>query len=175
MKTEDSFLSCLSSYRKFVWFLSFSWICSIAFGLAFALYTQPYTVSLMRMADFGRVSIVGLACIILAPLYLSAIAVYFRRTGWIYTIATLKGISFGFGIFVFTAVFGSAGWLMRLLIAFSDSAMLVPLFLFWIRHLDGSQRYLRRDLIICTVSALLIGLADYFIISPYTTAMLAGF
>lgn len=175
MHTENSFLSYFSGCKKYVLFLAFSWISGIAFGLAFALYTQPYTASWMRMAVFGRVSIVGLACILLGPLYLSAAAVFFHRPGWIYVIATVKGISFGFGIYVFTAVCGSAGWLMRLLVAFSDSAMLVPLFLFWIRHLEGSHRYLKHDLIFCTASALLIGAADYFIISPYTAAILAGF
>ena len=84
----------------------------------------------------------------------------------IYIMSMLKGISYGFTIFIVLISYSYAGWLVVLLLMFSVLSSQVPLFFFWVRHINRSLNHLMADMIFCLVATSLIGIMDYFVISP---------
>lgn len=155
-----------SGCRKSVFFLAFSWIAGIIAGSFLSPILSEYSVPLMRMAVESRVSIIGLVVVILVPCLLSAIAVHLSKNWIIYLLSSVKGICFGFCIQVLLQCYGSAAWLLYILVLFSDICMLTPLFLFWIRHAYGSKQMLYRDMLYYFICAAIICIIDYLLISP---------
>lgn len=172
MYFKHSFSNHPSFCRRSVFVLAISWLVSIVSGILLAATFPVSLFSLMRTSLSGRVSIVGAFAVLIFPLFSSAVAIRFNRLRFIYLIATLKGICFGFSIFILLKLFGSAAWLVRWLILFSDACMSIPLFSFWIRHLRHPHNGLRNDFICCLVLCILIGVVDYYVISPFTVALL---
>lgn len=158
------------SSRICIWILAFVWISGLICGVMYAAYDATI-ISLMRMVCFNCVSIVGLATILILPLLISAVAVYFSKPAVIYLLSAFKAFSSGYCIYGTLAVYGSAGWLIRLLLLFSDTCITVVLMWFWIRHISGSKRALTADTAVCTVLAGLIGIIDYTVVSPFLVTL----
>lgn len=152
--------------------LAFLWISGLLCGMFFISAAGDLFSSLMYAAAFCRVSIVGLAAVLLFPLIVSAVAVYMAVPAFVLPICFLKAFCYGCVLFVSSAAFGNAGWLMRILLLFSDSCMMVPLHWFWCRHLSGRRDSLKRDLTVCVVLAAFIGSVDYFLVSPYLVELM---
>lgn len=161
-----------SRCRSSVWFLAFSWICGISAGLFLASCMHCDSASLMRALILERVSIVGLLIVLLLPYVLSVAAFYFSARALIYLIAAGKGICFSFCIYLLMAQFSTAGWLLCRLLFFSDFAILVPMFLFWIRCLNCDQQSLTRDSLRYLIVALGAWIMDCCFISPFTVNLL---
>lgn len=153
------------SCRNSVWILAFCWVIGICLGLIIGSDFDPDVLSLMRMTSESRVSIVGLLLNLL-PFVLSAAAVHYSFPGAFFLLATGKGLCHGFCMFLILAEFSSAGWLLYRLLMFTDSILLIPLFFFWARHIDGSRNFLKRDTWLCLGISLIAGALDYFVISP---------
>lgn len=164
----------LSNHRckSRVMLLAFLWISGLLCGTLFVLAAEDPFSSLMRTVAFNRVSIAGLAAVLVFPLIVSAVAVYMAVPTFILPICFVKAFCYGSSMFGASAAFGSAGWLMRLLLLFSDSCMMVPLLWFWCRHLTGRRDSLKRDLAVCAVFAVFIGIIDYFLVSPYLAELM---
>lgn len=158
--------------RFCVSFLAFSWTLGLSAGVYFAGTMQSSVFSLMRAAASSRVSIVGLIVLLIFPLLLSAFAVYLSAPICLLPVSFCRGAAFGFCSLGALYAFGSAGWLVRLMLLFSASAMTVPLFWFWIRHISGNKLLLRRDLAVCSALAVVIGIIDYFLVSPYLVMLM---
>ena len=124
------------------------------------------SVSLMRSALYGTVSIVGLLAVLLLPFLFSALAVYFSKSQLLYGIAFLKAFLFAFIATAVSSVFGNAGWLARFLILFSDSLNLPLLWLYWLRHIPGKRAYQAADAMVLACCICLVGIADYILIMP---------
>ena len=155
-----------SARKKSVFFLAFFWIFGILSGYHLWPVFQEHSSALMIAAVASRVSIVGLLFVILVPGLLSATSVHFSKSWIIYLIACVKGTCFGFSVHALLYNYGSAAWLFYILVLFSDICMLIPLFLFWIRHVNGAKQRMSRDLLWYTVFAAIIGSIDYLWISP---------
>lgn len=172
MSTNKSVSKLLIPCRNPVGILALLWLLSICIGIFIAHHLFDDFYSLMHTAASTRVSIVGVLLILLFPVISSAVAVSFSSSKLIYLICTLKGICHGFGLYTILAVFGYGGWLIRFGIMFSECMMLIPLFYFWIRLIDGTAPSLRKDTIICCLIAILVGVFDYFVVSPYIIALM---
>lgn len=149
------------------WLLAICWIVSITLGYLLAFTLQGTLLSMMDRLVRKPISIVGLAVILFLPIILSVVSIRFSVYGFIYMIAFLKGVCYGFCIYQLLIAYGDAAWMLGALVMFSDSCMLTPLFLFWIRHLDGDKSHLRRDVTVLFFIAIAIGLIDYFAVSPF--------
>lgn len=161
--------------RSCVSFLAFSWALGLSVGLILVSTVQESVFSLMRAAACCRVSIVGLIVLLIFPLFLSAFAVFLSIPVMLLPIACFKGIALAFCALGVVYAFGSAGWLIRMLLMFSDSFMIPVLFWFWVRHISGNRNLLRRDFLICAAFAVVIGAMEYFLVSPYLVVLMKHF
>ena len=127
---------------------------------------------LMRMAPSCPVSIVGLISVTFLPFLISAFAVYFSHHELLLPVCFCKAFSFACCAITATRVFGSAGWLVRLLLQFTDICTLPLLCWFWIRHARGEHEKLWMDIILCGVLVMVIGVVDYCVIAPYLVSLI---
>lgn len=147
--------------------LAVFWIAGMLTGLHISNTVNAFDNSLMRAAVLSGVSMVGLLAVVLFPLILSAIAVYFSVPLFFFLLSFGKAFGFAFCSFRILTAFGSAGWLVRWLLLFSDTCMSVVLLWFWIRNINGIGASSKKDLAVCAAFALLIGCFDYFVVSPF--------
>lgn len=159
--------------RDHVLLLAFSWILGFVFGMLYAHAAGDIVSALMRTAVCSRVSIVGLLASVFFPLIISAIAAYFSVPAVFISVAFLRAFSYGFCLWGVSAAYGSAGWLIRLLLLFSDSCTAVSLLWFCVRHLSGDRNSLKKDFVVCTVMASFVCCVDYFFVSPFLAALMS--
>ena len=162
----------LHDYRKRnIVYLAFIWIFGLIFGVNLSFAAGPDFLSLMRGASGCSVSIVGLAFSVFLPFLLSAFAVYWNRPRFLYIISFVKAWSFTFAAYGICQAFGSAGWLVRFLVQFSDICLLCPLCWFLLRHIHSGSQLWRRDLEFCTLAAAAVCSIDYCVVSPFVVAL----
>lgn len=161
-----------SRCRNPAWILAFSWVCGLSFGLFLASRMHGNFSSLMRTALTNRVSIVGLLIILLFPFISSAVAVWFSRTGYLYLLVAGKGICFSFCVYLIMVEFPSSGWLFCRLLLFSELCILPPLFYLWIKSIEGGKQTIRHSAGFCLLIAVVAGVLDYFLISPFTVTLM---
>lgn len=153
--------------------LACAWIFGLISGIFFSFSAGDSFFSLMRSAADGRVSICGLLSTILLPLLLSAFAVFISKPRLFIPIAFVKALAFAYcGIGVWLA-FGSAGWLFRCFLMFSDICMLPVLWWFWIRNLGTDTRKPFRTFLTVLAAALFIGFLDFNVISPFWASLIS--
>ena len=129
-------------------------------------------VSWMRMVCENHVSIVGLLPVLLLPFLLSAMAVFLSQTWLLYVIGFFKAFSFGFCCALTQFAFGDSGWLIRLLLFFSDSWSLPLLCWFCLRHLDGQLRTVKIDLAACLGLTIFFALMDSWMVAPFLASLI---
>ena len=134
------------SRRSCNFFLIFLWCIGFACGANLARRTGNF-VSLMRACCESRVSIVGLVTVPFLPFLFSAVAVYLSSLPLLYLTAFFKTFSFGFCIFAVTRSFGSAGWLIRFLLLFTDICTLPVLLRFqYVQSRLGRKNFWRNSI-----------------------------
>ena len=152
--------------RKYPTFiLAFIWCFGILCGITAAHRAGDSTVSLMRMAAFRPVSIVNLLTVSVLPFVFSAVSVYLRSWQMLSALCFFKALLFGFvssGVYI---AFGDAGWLVWLMIMFSDIFCLIPLWWYWITCSDFRTRPVLR-MAICLIAVCFIVSLDYQVIAP---------
>lgn len=148
------------------------WCAGLILGVFFACQADDSTILMMRSAASAPVSISGLLVVFLLPFLLSASAVYLSQPLLLLATAFAKAFSFGFCAYAVDSAFRSAGWLMCLLLMFSDLCFLPVLMWFWLRHITGNRRSADVDLAVCAAIAVCIGLFDYCIVSPFLAMVL---
>jgi hypothetical protein len=125
----------------------------------------------MRSGSYDAVSIVNLLTVTLLPFLFSAFAVYIRSYGLLAVLCFIKSVCFGFVSSGLLMAWGSAGWLIRLLLMFSDLICLVPLWWCWIHFSEDEARNGSFSLWIpCMIAACIVCL-DYRYISPLLTKL----
>ena len=157
----------LHDYRKrYIVYLAFIWIFGLIFGVNLSFAAGPDFLSLMRGASGCSVSIVCLLSVSLLPFLFSAVAVYIRSMPFLAVLCFIKGFLFAFvSAGIFTA-FKSAGWLVRILMMFSDLGCLVPLWWCWISCVSGRCRNSVYPVLQSSLLALCIISLDYVYVSP---------
>lgn len=128
--------------------------------------------SLMRMAADRPVSIVNLLTVSLLPFLFSAFAVYLHSRTLLLTVCFIKAWLFGLISAGCYQAFGNAGWLVWLMICFSDIGCLIPLWWFWITHCDGIEGVQIHRLAGCFTAVLTVVGLDYGFISPFLVRLI---
>ena len=168
MHHKDGFLSyecrkqCL---HKLVF--AFFWILGIVLGFCYASAATDFTSSLMLSVVDGRLSIIGLLLVLIFPLFISFVIFRFSKPLLLLPILFFKAFSFGCCIFSIAFTFGDAGWLVRWILAFSDSCAVVVLVWFCLKNAAGNKETLKTDFMISLLSSAAIGCIDYLCISPF--------
>lgn len=142
------------------------WSGGFVFGILFFFLAGDSFVSLMRRASCCRVSIVSLLMANLLPFLISALAVYIHKPWLLYGCAFFRSCLLGFVSMGTLMAFGSAGWLVRLLLMFSDVSLAILLYLYWLRHISGLRRFSPVDCGGYAAAALLIGSIDHCFVAP---------
>lgn len=159
---------CISAINRYFGtiFLAFCWIAGLVCGCILSLQTEVIHFSLMREVASCSVSIVGLFAVLL-PFLISAIAVYFSQVWLIFPISFLKAFSFAYVAASVSQAFGSSGWLIRLLLLFTDICTAPILFLLWLGCLNGFLNIRSAKWLFFAVICIAICGFDYFVISPF--------
>lgn len=154
--------------RKYsIFILAFIWCFGIIIGVGSYLSAGDSFVSLMRMAAGRNVSIVNLLISSMLPFLFSAFAVYLHSMQLLAVLCFLKAWLFGFVSCGVLTAFGSAGWLVWLMLMFSDIFCLIPLWWYWISQFRSANRVHGTRLAGCLSAVLLIVSLDYSFISPF--------
>lgn len=120
----------------------------------------------------GAVSIVSLLSVTVLPFLLSASAVFSSCRWLLLPIAFFRAflLSYvGMGIY---GCFGSAGWLFRLLLCFSELFSTPLLYWFWLRCCDPDRGRIAPQGALTGALCLLIGSVDYCLISPQLRSLI---
>ena len=152
--------------------LAFCYCFGLLSGALLASGTGSDVLSTMRTAPFARVSIMSLITVTSLPFLIAAIAVYLSRLRLLYFICTAKAFLFGYCMMCVSIGFGSAGWLVRGLLLFTEILLQPLLILFCIRHLEGEKRHLWGEFGCCLCLVFLLGSIDHCLVSPYLVMLI---
>ena len=154
-----------SARKGYMLYLALCWSAGLIAGCAMAASAEPSVISLMRMAVFGPVSIVGLLGVTLLPLLCSALAVYLSRPFLLLAAGFCKACFFGFIAFAVRIAFGNAGWVYQQLLMFCDACTLPMLYCFALRH-SPERCCLRPADWLFVLWGIAVAVADFLLISP---------
>lgn len=110
--------------------LSLCWLLGVLLGFLAALQADSCLAALMCRTATGTVSIVGLLFGCFFPFLIAAVAAYLSEPWLLLIVCLLKAFSFSFCAFGISLAYGSAGWLVRILLLFSD-LLLLPVLYFY--------------------------------------------
>ncbi len=161
-----SFFLC----RRKVLSLAFAWTAGLFSGFVLTALTGDSFSALMPTAAGCRVSIVGLFAVTFLPFLFTAFAVWISRPALICGAAFMQALLFSWcGLGILDA-YGSAGWLVRLLLQFSAGCALPVFAWFCIRCLQG--RTLKGDLFLCAGLVAGICSIDACLVSPFLVMLI---
>lgn len=150
-----------------LWHIAILLLClCFGFFLGCSIY-EPIYLSMMRSALDLPVSIVG----VFVSIYLPLICTYFSFTSnkpvFIFIICFIKAAGFGFSCFLVGGFFASAGWLIRLLLLFSDSFILFILLSLWIQHFLSHSVFVMSWFYTAVLLATVFIFFDFFAVIPF--------
>lgn len=155
------------SRRIFCHILALCWAAGLGCGIFCWFLVDASLFSLMRSALHGSVSIVSLLSVTALPFFLSAFVVFLSCHGLLFVISFGKGILFAFVSMGTLACFGCAGWLVQLLLCFSDLLSLPLLYWYWLRSFRVSGNSIHSTELLTAALLFLIGSIDYCLIAPF--------
>lgn len=144
--------------------LLFLWLVGLIAGYCIFFLYRPYLSVQMRSVISQPVSIVGLLCTVFFPFLCTYASISANRPVLIWAVCFFKAVAFSFSFACVSVLFGSAAWIIRFLLMFSDICSLLPLFLIWIRSSGDAGMY---NFGMSAVFALVLAAVDYFFISPF--------
>jgi len=120
-------------------FLALWWFLGLCSGIACYLFSSSSLVSLMVSAVHCRISIFGLFISIFLPFLFAVFAVFVSHSFLLDALCFLKAASFSFVSMAVVAGYGSAGWLVWILLMFHDIGGCILLYLFALRYICGMR------------------------------------
>lgn len=155
-----------SASHRVVLFPVLLWLSGIVLGILLAFILRDNSVMIIAAAVQHRVSIFGLCFVLVLPCIVSIVA-YKSSAFWPSCILTLaRGICFGHAIPATLWAFGTAAWLLHFLLSFSNLMIQVPFFVIEFDYLSTNRYMQYKKVLLLLFFATIIGLFDYFIVSP---------
>lgn len=115
------------------------WVLGLICGAGCGFHWDASLIPLMRGCLYDAVSIVCVFSLLCLPFMISLLASFWNARGLIYLTAFGKAFLYSFvslGIFF---SFGAAGWLVHLMLMFSEVCSLPVLYWFWTYCLEHRQ------------------------------------
>ena len=151
-------------------YLALFWLIGLICGVCYAACNQSVVV-LMRLAIFYQVSIVGLVYVLYLPIIAAVLCVKRSCPVAFYTVASLTSFLFGCSLCWITYVYGTASWLIKVLLLFSESA--VNILILYMGYQKSSARFETvREYCHLIIAALLLGCLDCLLVSPFAATLL---
>ena len=145
--------------------LAFLWGIGFVCGCTCAASTDIF-VSLMRACCVAGVSIVGLFFVPFLPFLISAAAVYYSAPLIVYLTGLWKSFLFGFCICAVWFCFSGGGWLVSLLLLFTDVLTVPTLFWFQCHAVINPGKTTFKCGILAILWFAAVSAVDYFWIVP---------
>ena len=157
----------LPKFRKcYIILLAFIWVIGLHCGVSLFHFIQASPFPLMHGVNVSSVSIVSLLSVSLLPFLFSFFSVYIRSFPFLVLLCYIKGCLFAFVSMGIWISFDSAGWLIRLLVMFSDLYCLIPLWWFWIRCTEEDTFFNWFSVSSVVTAVICIVCLDFYCISP---------
>lgn len=140
------------------------WLAGLLSAL---LILRRTSLPLMYPLRVERISIVGMIVSLILPFILSYILL---NKGYFYLVLPiifLKALGYMFCFCCISNNFGAAGWLVRLLLLFSDTIAVLLLLHSCYQYVTGNRNSLFRYFQIAILVLIICGCLDYYIISPF--------
>ena len=147
------------------------WSFGIILGAVAGGVASAESVSLMRRALMAPVSIVSLFICVSLPFAFTVAAVLSGRSWLIYILCGLKGFSFAYTGNLCLVCFGEAGWLARVLLLFSQIAVVPALWFVWLSLCKGKIHLGRCSFGLLSAYLITVALLDYFKVAPYLAGL----
>lgn len=161
--------SCKSFLNRYL-LISF-WFVGLLFGLYFTSDTSVSSVSLMRSVTQDRLSFIGLFLMFTFPFFISAALFRLSKPLLILPIIFFKAFTYSCCLYSVMFAYGEAGWLVRWLLLFSESCIIVLFIWYCIRNISGGVAAVKADLVLCCVLSVVIICIDYYIVSPLSVVL----
>ena len=143
-------------------------LCS---GSIYACRAASSADSFITLVAGERATLIGLLITALLPLIFAALFSYFSVPALLLPICLLKSFAFSFCSTCVLRTFGDSGWLVRLLLLFTDSVALLPLLWFCFRQVSGNRRMFRKDFMLSFLTALVVCILDFLFVSPFLATL----
>ncbi len=154
-------------------FLAFSFLFGLFSGIAAFFAYGESVLPWMRSVLYSPVSIVGILCVTVLPFLFSAFAVFISKPWLLFLISFWKAMFFSFFSLGFLVSNGSAGWLIRWLLMFSDLICLPVLYFYWQRSLLQHEKASFAEGLVFFSLLLFIGSMDYRMIAPILSGLIS--
>lgn len=148
------------------------WTSAFFFGCMISKLCSVTTVSLMRSLLYQRPSIVSLLAVIILPFLISFCVFQAQKPYLIMPLIFAKAAMFGFTTASVAFAFGSAGWMLRWLLLFSDSLANAVLLCLWLKHATSKDSAYITDLCIYIAIVICFVCFDVYIIGPYLLTLI---
>lgn len=164
----SQFLFC----RRRQLILAFSCLSGLILGFWISGRNEVTYLLLTRMAPLLHVSVPGLVACVYLPFLFAVFAVFLSRSWLLVPICFGKMFLYSWCGCSTVSAFGPAGWLVQLLLQFSDTLSLPLLCWFCIRNIDGRADTATRDFLICSLCVLIVGITDLCAVSPFLASLI---
>ncbi len=145
------------------------WLTGLLLGFCAAKSAGTTLIWAVKGAAYGSVSLLRLLLICVLPFLICCAAIYLNEN-WLLLFGCLyEAFSFGFCAVGIGLTFGSAGWLIRFLLLFSD-CMSLPAMLFICLFFAGKHTHIKALSIVSIVYATAVAVFDYLCIVPLLQA-----
>ncbi len=143
------------------------WCVSLAVGRFLAFRSSWCFSSLFRSLTSSGMSYGAYFFSLMLPFLLTYFACRLKFRLGIFLLCFIKGISFSFGCCAVQYVFGSAGFLMNVLLHFSGIVSMFLLLWIWLRHMRCQYPVKKQDVFVCIVLLILLYVADVISVFPF--------
>ncbi len=147
------------------------WITGLISGTAISLSSGEPIISMTQSAVSGRGSVISLFATVLLPFLLAAFAAAIHIPALIFAVGFGKAFSFAFVSMGCMQSFPDSGWMIRLLLCFSNAAALPVLFWFC-RSCLRDKKPMYDRLIFFASLLLLAATIDYVYISSFLSELM---
>ena len=160
------------AYSKRVIVLALCWIFGLLFGLFFVSSAGENASDIIVLLSHQKASFLGLAAITLTPLIVSFAAIKYKKIYFLFPICFLKAFAYSSCLMSICVCFGSAAWLIRALLLFSDSCAVILLLWFCCRGLTCGKVVIKQDIAVCSLVTAAVCTIDYLFVSPYLAKLM---
>ena len=152
--------------------LAFCCLAGALSGICVTRFSEASFLSLTHRVIHSSVSVVGLIACNILPFLFAAIAVFLSCRWALYPICFVEFFLhcwFAFGVMT---VDQTSGWLLRLLLQFSDGCLLPMLCWFSLRHVSDCGSHWKQDFCLCLLAVLMAGIFDICVITPFLASLI---
>ena len=157
-------MSILQERNRIYAILALCALFSSGLGILIFATENPIYLSLMRMSASRPVSIVGSLVAVIVPYFVSVLVVTNSKRALAYLLCSVRIFLVSAAYLAINLCFGSAGFLMGVMLLFPDIALIPMLITVSIRRLTGESG--KWDALIGCIYTTVIALINYCTVSP---------